>query len=107
MTGHENKASLFRACCGPLKVIFRMHWLIVFVNTNEGHIDVEAWEVKVVRVSTEERGLKFWNENQTNVGIFLVTIKIVLSALVKRDDIGTQAGVFQRLRFDCRDLSAS
>src|SRR6185295_9871700 len=100
MTGHENEASLFRAGGGPLEVVVRMNWLIVLVNTNEGHVDVEAWEVEVVRVATKERGLKLRNENQTNVGVFLVTIKIVLSALIERDDVGTQAGVFQRLGFD-------
>src|SRR4029079_491952 len=83
-----------------------MHWLIVLVNANEGHVDVEPWEVEVVRIATKERSLKFGNENQTNVGVFLVTIKIVLPALVKRDYVRTQAGCFQRLCFDRRDLSA-
>src|SRR4051794_25671966 len=87
--------------------MLRFHRLTVFVNTDERHVDVEAREVEVVRIAAEERGLKLRHEHQTNVGVLLVTIKIVLSALVKRDDVGAQPGGFRRLRFDRGNLRAS
>ena len=51
-----------------------------------------------------------WNsgtKHQTNVCVFLVAIKIVLAALVKRDDVRAQSAGLQRLGFDRGDLSAS
>src|ERR1044072_572492 len=97
MAGHKNQASLFGAGSGPLEVVFRMHRLIVFVNSDEGHVDVEAWKVEVVWIATKERSLEFRHEHETHVRVFLVAIQIVLTALIKRDYVGTQSCRFQRV----------
>src|SRR5689334_2334156 len=107
IAGHENEIACLNARGGPLEVALRMYWLTIFVNTNEGHVDIEAWEIEVVRVATEKRGLEFRHEHETHIGVLLVTIEIVLSALVKRDDVRAQPGGFSRLRFDRGSLSAS
>src|SRR6185369_5841052 len=107
IAGHENKVAFLDARGGPLEVILRMYWLTIFVNTHEGHVDIEAREIEVIRIAAEKRGLEFRHEHETNVRVFLVTIEIVLSALVKRDDVRPQPGGFRRLRFDRGSLGAS
>src|SRR6185369_14343986 len=104
---HENKIAFLDAGGGPLEVMLRFYWLTVFVNANERHVDVEAREVEVVRIAAEERGLKLRHEHETNVCVLLVTIEIVLSTLVKRNDIRVKSGGFGRLRFDRSNLRAS
>ena len=76
-------------------MVLGTHWLAVFVNANERHVDVEAREVEVIRIAAEERSLELRDKHQTNVCVLLVAIKVVLSALVKRDHVGAQAGSFQ------------
>src|ERR1700742_4654617 len=92
IAGHENETAVFRAFSGPLEVVLRADRLIVLVNTNERHVDVETREVEVVRIAAEERGLKLRREDQTHVGVFLVTIELILTALVERHDVRAQAG---------------
>src|SRR5688572_7269598 len=92
MAGHEDEASLFRARGGPLEVVLGTDRLIVFINTDQRHVDIETREIEVVRIAAEESGLKLRHEHQTHVGVFLVAIEIVLTALVKRHNVGTQSG---------------
>jgi hypothetical protein len=48
MASHENEVAFLDARGGPLEIVVRMHWLIVLVNANQRHVDVEAREVEVV-----------------------------------------------------------
>src|SRR6185369_885055 len=107
MAGNENQIAFFRARGGPLEVMRRLHRLIVLVDTDERHVDVESWKVEVVRIAAKKRCLEFRNKHETNVRVLLVAIKIVLTTLVKRDDVGTHSSRFQRLAFDCGNFSAS
>ncbi len=68
-----------------------MDRLIVLVNSNERHIDIEAGEVEVVRVTTKEGRLEFRHKHQTNVSVFFVTIQIVLAALIQSYYVASQA----------------
>src|SRR5206468_6354283 len=86
IAGNENQIALFGARGRPLKITSGLNRLIVFIDPHQRHINIEAWKVEVVGISAKESGLKLEHKNQTNVGVFLITIKIVLSALVKRDD---------------------
>src|SRR4030095_2932338 len=107
MPGDENQITFLRARGGPLEVVRRLHRLIVLVNADERHVDVESWKVEVVRIAAEKRCLKFRNKHETNVRVLFVAIKIVLTTLVKRDDVGTHSSRFQGFTFDRRNLSAS
>src|SRR6185503_5043558 len=107
MSGYEYEASFLRARRGPLEIVLRLDGLIVLVNTDQRHVDVEAREVEVVRVAAEKCGLKLWNKNEANVGVLLVTIKIVLTTLVERDHVRPHSSRFQRFRFDRGALRAS
>ena len=68
-----------------------MDRLVVFVNPDQGHIDVETRKIEVVRIAAKERRLKFGRKHQPYVGVPFVTIEIVLAALVKRDHVRPQA----------------
>ena len=64
-----------------------MNRLVIFIDAHQRHVDIEARKIKVVGVAAEEGRLKFRRKHQTDVGIFLITIKIVLAALIKRYDV--------------------
>ena len=63
MTAEENEASLLRSGSGPLEVVGRLHWLIVFINTNERHVDIEPRKIEIVRIAAKKRCLKLRNKN--------------------------------------------
>src|SRR5436190_142035 len=91
---HESQVARFGSGRRPLEVTRRMYGLIVFVNTDQRHIDIESRKIEVVGIPAKKRCLKFGREDEPHVRIFLVTIKIVLAALIKRDDVRTQSRSF-------------
>src|SRR5258705_1728823 len=103
----EHQTSLFCARGRPSEVVLRMHWLVVLIDPHQSHVDVEAWEVEIVRITTEERRLKFRDEYQTHVGILLVPIEVVLSPLVKGNYIRAKARGLGRLSLDGRNFCPS
>src|SRR6185369_2465972 len=94
MASHKNEAAFLRSGRRPFEIVIRVHWLIVLANANQRHVDVEPREVEVIGIAAEESGLELRHKYETNVGVFLVTIEIVLSALEKGDDVRTQASGF-------------
>src|SRR6266550_2316462 len=94
IAGDEGQLSFLRTSFGPLEIALRMHWLIVFINAHQGHVDVETRKVKVVRIAAKKCRLKFRHENEPNISVLFVAIKIVLSALVKRDYVRAKPGGF-------------
>src|SRR5687768_484388 len=64
-------------------------------------------EVEVGRIAAEECSLKFRYKHKPNVRVLLVSIKIVLSALIERNDVRSKACRFQRLGFNSGDLCAA
>src|ERR1700694_4365517 len=86
ITCNENQFTFFGAGGRPFEETRGMHRLIVFVDADERHINIEAREIEVVRIAAKESSLKLRHKHQPHVGIFLIAIKIVLTALVKRDN---------------------
>ena len=106
ITGHENEIAFLCPGGGPLEVVLGMDRLVVFINANQRHVDVVTRKVEIVGIATEECGLEFRHKDEANVCVLFIAIKTVLTALVKRDNVRTQAGRFQRLSFDLRDLDS-
>ena len=94
VAGNKNQLAGFRAGFGPFEIILYLHWLVVFVNSYQGHVDIESGKVEVVRIATKKRGLKLRHKNQAHICIFFITIEVVLATLVKRNHV---AAVTSRL----------
>src|SRR6266850_5156226 len=107
MAGNKNQLAGFRTGLGPFEIVLYLHRLVVFVNSYQGHVDIESGKVEVVRVATKKRGLKFRHKNQTNICKFFISIEVVLPTLIKRNNIAAEASRLRRFGLNGVDLSAS
>ena len=68
--------------------------LPVFVSAENADIEIEARVFEIVRIAAIKRDLLLRREDQAHVIVAFEAIKMVDAALIKRDDIGAQAGLF-------------
>src|SRR5687768_14184019 len=87
MAGNKNQLPIFRAGLRPFEIVVHFRGLIVFINANERHVDVEAREVEVVGVAAKKGSLKLRDKYQPDITESLVAVKIVLASLIERDDV--------------------
>src|SRR5688500_11807736 len=107
MPNHEDEIPIPGALLGPFEIILNLDWLVILVGPNQRHIYVEAWKVKVVGIAAKECRLKFRHKDQPNICILFVTIKIVLTALIEGNNVGSQSRCLERFAFDTADRCAS
>lgn len=78
--------------------------LSIFVDAEEGHVQIVSRVLKVVGVAAEERDRELWRECQPHVGVFLVAIEVIRPTLIKRDDVAAEFRLLSRFFLDPRDL---
>src|ERR1700747_1368174 len=77
--------------------------LPIFINTENTDIEIEAGIFEIVRIATVKSHLLLRRKNYPDVLITFVTVKMIEPALIKRDDIGAQAGFVFAFLFDLRN----
>ena len=90
--GKENQIAILDSRFRPLQVVVEMNRLVVFVNTEEGDVEVIARVGKIVGVATEKCRLKFRRKHQAHIGVFLVSVQVVNFARVESNNVAAQAG---------------
>ena len=66
--------------------------LIVFVGAEERDVEIVARIFKVVRIAAEEANAFFRGKDEANVVEFLIAVKMIKTALIKRYDFAGQSG---------------
>ena len=100
VTGDEDQLAVGRPARRPLQVVLDLGRLAVLINAEEADVEVIAGIFEIVRIAAEEGDVLFGREDQADVGVFLVAIEMVLTAVVKRDDIAPQARLLRRFLLD-------
>ena len=77
--------------------------LPVFISPENADIEIEARIFEIVRIAAVKGHLLFRRENNANIVVTLVAVKMINTALIKRDHIGAQAGFVFAFLFDLRD----
>ena len=68
MAGNKDQIAVFRAGLRPLEIVRDFHRLIVFINSHQRHIEIEARKIEVVGVAAKEGRLKLGaNTSRTSV----------------------------------------
>ena len=105
MAGDEDQLVRPGAFGAPLQEVIGLERFAVLVDAEESHIQVVARIGEVIRVAAVEGGLLLRRKDQAHVGVSLVLVEPVLTAVVKRDHIGAQTGLVFALLGDGRNLS--
>ena len=61
----------------PAQVVLRDGGPSIFVGAKDGEVEVESRVSEVIRISAEESGLLFRREDESNIGVFLISIQPV------------------------------
>ena len=77
--------------------------LAVLVNPEETDIEIVARILEVIRVAAIKGRLLLGRKNKADIGVSLVTIKLIRAAFVKGDDVAAQPGLVFRFFLDLRD----
>ena len=70
-----------------------LHRLAVLVGAQQAHVEAPARELEVVRVAAEGRDAGLGREHEAHIGVALVAVEELLSAVVERDRLALEAGV--------------
>lgn len=100
MAGEEHEVAFLRAGEVPLEEMIHLGRLAVFVGAKDRDIEIVAGILEVVGIAAEERRLLLGREDEADVGVNLVAVKVVARALVERDDVAAQAGGVEGFLFD-------
>src|ERR1041384_81514 len=90
----EDQLAVFRSGLRPFEIVLAPDRLVVLINPEESHIQVVAWICKIIGIAAKKGDLKLRGKHKPHIGVLLVAIKIVLSALIKCDDVAAQPGLF-------------
>ena len=100
MTGDEDKVALLGSGGAPAEEVGGLGRLPVFVGPEEGDIEAETRILEIVRVPTVEGDLLVWSEDESDVGVALVAIEVISTALIEGDDVAAEAGFLKGFLFD-------
>ena len=81
-SAHKCQFAVARAARIPFQEIVDLRWLTILVNAKKADIEVEARIFEIVRVAAKKSHLLFRCENQADVVVTLVPIKMVITAPV-------------------------
>src|SRR5207302_3484703 len=87
----------------PFQVVLNFCGLPVFISTENADIEIEAGILEIVGIATVKSHLLFRRENNPDVVVTFVTVKMIEPALIKRDDIGAEAFFVFAFLLDLRD----
>ena len=77
--------------------------MTVLIHAHQANVEIVARKIEIIGVAAELRDRHFRRKDEAHVGVFLVMIKIVDAALVKRDDLAEnrriRAATFFELSF--------
>src|SRR5947207_15752147 len=77
--------------------------LPIFINPENADIEIEAGIFEIVRIAAVKSHLLLGHENNPDVVVTFVTIKMISAALRKRDDVRAQTGFIFAFFFDLRN----
>ena len=77
--------------------------LPVFISPENANIEIEAGIFEIVRIAAVKSHLLLGRENNPDVVVTFVTIKMISAALIKRDDVRAQTGFVFAFFFDLRN----
>ena len=100
IAGDEDQVARARAGWRPGKIFGQVRRLSVLIDAEKSAVEIVARIFEVVVVAAEEGHLRLGGKDQADVGEFLVPVKVVDSAAVKRDHIAAQAGFGGALLFN-------
>ncbi len=103
MADHEDHVAFRRALVAPFEKVRWHGRLAVLVGAEETDVEAEPWKLEVVGVAAEIGDAVLRREDQTDIGVLLVAIKVIQPALVERDHVAAQAGLLGRFLFDPGD----
>jgi hypothetical protein len=90
MPGDEHELAVCRAARIPLQVVANRHRLAVFIDPENGKVQVVARIREVVRIAAVKRNLLFGREDEPDIRVPLVAIEPILAALIERDDLAVK-----------------
>ena len=96
----EDHVSVLRSRRAPAQVLLRRERLVVLVDPEDGHIEVEARVVEVVGVPAEKRDVALRREDEAHVRVRAVPVQVVLAARVERHHIAAKPRRVVALLFD-------
>ncbi len=76
----KHQLALAQRIVAPPQKVLELRRFPVLVNPHDRGVQVVSRILEVVRVTAEERGCRFGGPNQSNVGVLLVTIEVILGA---------------------------
>src|SRR6266567_7332908 len=105
MTGDEDQLTRRGSLGAPLqKVVGVQRLTVLFIDTEKRHVQIVTRVSEVIRIAPKKSRLLLRRKDQANVGIGLVLVEPVLAALVERNHIGAEFGLFLALLFNCGNL---
>src|ERR1035437_2426042 len=100
MAGDKDQLARRGALGAPLEIVFGIDRLAIFIDAEDGHVEVVTRIGEVIRVTAEEGGLLFGGKDNAYVAVGLVSVEPVLAALVEGDHVGAQAALVLALFLD-------
>src|SRR5690242_264535 len=91
IAGNENQIAFGGASFAPLQEIRYVHGLVVLINAEKTDVQVITGIFKIVWIAAEEGDRLLRRKNQTHIGVTLVAIEMILSAVVERNHVAAQA----------------
>src|SRR5262249_18816810 len=100
MARDEDEIALVRPVLAPLEKVLDLGRAIVFVYAEEAEIEAKSRVFEVVDVAAEGGDSGPGGQDQPNVRILLVSVKVVKPAVIERNHVAAEPGLLQRLLFD-------
>ena len=100
VSGDEHELPGLRAGKVHLQMLRRLHRFAVFVGAQQPHIEAPAGKLKIIRVAPEGGDTGLGCEHQADVGVALVLVQEILSAVVERDALAFVARGFFAALFE-------
>src|SRR4029077_13676716 len=85
----ERQFAISRAFSVPLQIMLDPRRLSVLVGAENTNIEIVARIFKIVGIAAVKRDLLFRCEDQPDIIVTFIAIKVILAALIKRDHIRT------------------
>src|SRR2546429_8406903 len=92
-----------RAARVPFQVMFDLGGLPIFISPENADIEIETGIFEIVGIAAVKSHLLFGRENDADVVVTFVAVKMISAALIKRNDIRAQTRFFFAFLFDLRN----
>src|SRR2546423_11515471 len=75
-----------------MKIVVQARRLVIFIDAEEGDIEVVTRVSKVVGIAAEEGGIELRREYQPDVSVLLVLVQVVHFSGIESHNVAAQAG---------------